>query len=82
MLSLSTLIDVGGVSALPLARGVIVVIAVVLFVFVVILIIALVTGAVMLCRRQNYSRKKKKSVLPSHSGVFTAMASVCQLNLQ
>jgi flagellar basal body-associated protein FliL len=73
------LTDVGGASALPIARGVIVVIAVVLFVFVVILVIALATGAVMLVRKQKHSRRKKKSVLPSHAGVFTAMKSVCEV---
>ena len=75
----SILTDVGGASALPIARGVIAIIAVVLFIFVVILIIALVTGAVMLVRKQNHSRRKKKSVLPSHAGVFTAMKSVCKI---
>lgn len=47
--------------------------------FVVILVIALVTGAVMLVKKQKHLRQKKKSVLPSHAGVFTAMKSVCKI---
>ena len=52
-------------------------IAAVLFVFVCLLIMALVVAIVLCVKRQSHSQKKRKSVFPSQSGVFTAMTTVC-----
>ena len=62
-------------SSLSLAPGAIAGITIALVVLVVILIVAIVMAIAMVIRRLQ---KKKKSELPSHSGLFTALISVCE----